>query len=99
MRKRLTILFAVLCFGVSIMIAKDYRTVVFKVEKMTCDNCEKKIRDNIRFEKGLKRIATGLQSKTVTITYDAEKTNITNLQKGFKKINYEAVVVEDKKDE
>jgi copper chaperone CopZ len=81
------------------MIAKDYRTVVFKVEKMTCDNCEKKIRDNIRFEKGLKRIATGLQSKTVTITYDAEKTNITNLQKGFKKINYEAVVVEDKKDE
>jgi copper chaperone CopZ len=99
MSKKRFVLFAALCFGASMMTAKDFRTVVFKVEQMTCQDCEKKIRDNIRFEKGLKKFTTGLKTKTVTITYDVEKTNVERLQAGFKKFNYEAVVVEDKKEE
>lgn len=92
-------LLAVLFLSVGTMMAKDFRTVVFKVEQMMCQNCEKKVKDNIKFEKGLKKFTTDLEDKTVTITYDAEKTNVEKLQAGFKKFKYEAVVLEDKKSE
>ena len=61
---------------------------------------EKKVKDNMRFEKGLKDVSTVVKDRTVTITYDAEKTNVKNLQAGFKKFNYEAEFVkETKKDD
>ena len=41
-----------------------------------------------------------IKTKLVTITYDAEKTNVKNLQAGFNKFNYEAEFVkETKKDD
>ena len=71
--------------------AKDIKTVVLKTNpEMHCTGCEKKIKDNIRFEKGVKDIRTNLDDKTVTIEYDADKTNVEAIIKGFKKINYEA---------
>lgn len=66
-------------------------TVVFTVSpKMHCNNCENKIKNNIRYEKGVSRIATDLKKQTVTVTYDSEKTNTDNLSKAFKKIGYTA---------
>ena len=97
--KKLIILLAVLFISAGTALAKEFRTVVFKVEQMMCENCEKKVKDNIRFEKGLKKFSTDVKAKTVTITYDAEKTNIKQLQAGFNKFKYAAVVVEDKKAE
>ena len=77
--------FATVCFG------KDIKTVVLKTQpEMHCENCEKKIKENIRFEKGIKDIKTNLVDKTVTIEYDADKTNVENIIAGFKKIKYEA---------
>ena len=77
--------FATACFG------KDIKTVVLKTQpEMHCANCEKKIKENIRFEKGIKSITTNLKDKTVTVEYDADKTNVQNIINGFKKINYEA---------
>jgi len=99
MDKKIIILCAALILSIGTVMAKDFRTVVFKVEQMMCQNCEKKVKDNIKFEKGMKKLATDLKNKTVTITYDAEKTNVEQLQAGFKKFKYEAVVVEDKKAE
>lgn len=99
MSKKLITLLAVLFLSIGTALAKDFRTVVFKVEQMMCQNCEKKVKDNIKFEKGMKKFTTDLKAKTVTITYDAEKTNIEQLKAGFKKFKYEAVVVEDKKEE
>ena len=79
--------------SVAAVMAKDIRVVVFKVTQMHCENCEKKVKDNMRFEKGLKDVSTVVKDRTVTITYDAEKTNVKNLQAGFKKFNYEAEFV------
>ena len=73
--------------SVAAVMAKDIRVVVFKVTQMHCENCEKKVKDNMRFEKGLKDVSTVVKDRTVTITYDAEKTNVKNLQAGFKKFN------------
>lgn len=75
--------------------AKDIKTVVLTTNPvMHCATCEKKINDNLRFEKGIKDIRTNLKDKTVTIKYDAEKTTVENIIKGFKKINYTATVVQ-----
>ena len=83
--------------SVTAVLAKDIRVVVFKVSQMHCEKCEKKVKDNMRFEKGLKDISTEVKTKMVTITYDAEKTN---LQAGFNKFSYEAEFVkETKKDD
>ena len=78
------------------LFAKDIKTVVLKTQpEMHCANCEKKIKDNIRFEKGIKNIETNLGTKTVTIEYDADKTNVQNIIEGFKKIKYEATEVKE----
>ena len=81
--------------------AKEYKTVVFTTSpEMHCANCEKKIKDNIRFERGIKSIDTNLEKKTVTIQYDADKTSVDAIKEGFKKIKYEAQEVkpDDKKE-
>ena len=77
--------FASVCF------AKDIKTVVLTTNpEMHCTGCEKKIKDNIRFEKGIKSIKTNLDDKTVTIEYDADKTTTSAIIEGFRKIKYEA---------
>ncbi len=83
--------------SVTAVLAKDIRVVVFKVAQMHCENCEKKVKNNMRVEKGLKDIDTEVKTRTVTITYDADKTNVENLQAGFKKFDYEAVFVKETK--
>ena len=77
-----------------VTLAKDIKTVVVTTNpEMHCENCENKIKGNLRFEKGIKNIITDLKTKTVTIEYDADKTNVQNIIKGFEKINYEATEV------
>lgn len=78
---------------------KDIKTVVFKTTpEMHCNNCETKIKNNLRFEKGVKEIVTDLGDKTVTVKYDADKTTVEALIKGFAKIKYSAVLVTEKKE-
>lgn len=92
MKTRILSLAIAACFTIA-GYAKDIKTVVFKTQpEMHCQNCENKIKKNIRFEKGVKEIETNLKDKTVTIKYDADKTNVENLIKGFSKIKYKATV-------
>ena len=80
----------------SVCMAKDIKTVMLTTNpEMHCNNCEKKIKSNLRFEKGVKVIETDLRTKTVTIKYDADKTTVDNIIKGFKKIKYEAKEVKN----
>ncbi|WP_028902500.1 MULTISPECIES: heavy-metal-associated domain-containing protein [unclassified Prevotella] len=86
-------LFIAMAFA-SICLAKDIKTVVLTTNpQMHCISCEKKIKDNIRFEKGIKSIKTDLDNKTVTIEYDADKTSVADIIEGFKKIKYDATEV------
>ena len=57
-----------------------------------CQGCCDKIMKNIAFEKGVKDIVCDLKSKTVTVTYDADKTDIPSLIKAFEKIGKPAKV-------
>ncbi len=56
----------------------------------TCQNCINKIKNNLRFEKGVKEINVDLTTKSVSLTYSPETTNPENLVKALKKIGYTA---------
>ena len=94
MKKILLLLIAALTM--SMASAKDIKTVVLTtVPQMHCEGCEKRIKENIRFEKGIKKIVTDVEHQTVTITYDADKTTVEDIIKGFEKINYNATEVKE----
>lgn len=70
--------------------------VLTPTPQMHCENCENKIKSNMRFEKGVKKIETSIEKQEVTITYDAKKNTVEGLQAGMKKIGYQTKVVSDK---
>ena len=71
--------------------AKDIKTVIFTTTpQMHCISCETKIKNNLRFEKGVKESKTSVEEQKVYGTYDAQKTNEEKLQKAFEKFGYKA---------
>lgn len=76
---------------------KELRVLVMTpTPQMHCENCEKKIKKNLRFEKGVTKIETSVKEQTVTVTYDASKTTKENIQSAMKKIGYDTKVLSDK---
>ena len=93
MKKYIFILMMMVMAMPSIVCAKsnEKSTAVFTVNpQMTCQNCENKIKSNLRFEKGVSAIVTDLKGQTVTVTYDASKTDKSKLVSAFRKIGYNA---------
>ena len=89
--KKMLLMLALAACSLNGALAKDLKKVVLTTTpQMSCHNCENKIKNNIRFEKGVKEIETNLDAQTVTVTYDADKTNVESLIAGFKKIGYTA---------
>ena len=77
---------------------KELRVLVLTpTPQMHCENCENKIKKNMRFEKGVKKVETSIEKQHVTITYDPSKNTIEGLQKGMKSIGYDTKVVCDTK--
>lgn len=70
-------------------------TVVF-CSDVECKNCEKKVMDNLSFEKGVKDLSVNLEKQTVTVTYDAAKSDTTSLAKALRKLGFKADVKEFK---
>ncbi|MCQ2217809.1 MAG: heavy-metal-associated domain-containing protein [Paludibacteraceae bacterium] len=99
MKRRLVLLVAALGCALTIS-AKDIRTVTCTTDpQMHCAGCENKIKENLRFEKGVKAIETSVEKQTVKVTYDADKTNEENIIKGFAKIKYTATILPEQKDD
>lgn len=71
-------------------------TVVFTLNpRMTCSNCENRIKSNLRFEKGVKAIETSLSRQTVTVRYNPSKATPESIAEGLAKIGYTATVAGD----
>ena len=74
--------------------AKDIQELVVTTNPpMSCQNCENKIKNNLRFEKGIKNIQTNIPDQRVTIEFDADKTDATKIEKAFSKIGYKVTVI------
>ena len=98
MKKLILLTFAL--FLAAMVQAQTKKEVVFATEpQIHCQNCVKRIKDNLRFEKGVKAINPDLETKLVTIQYDSEKTNPEKIAEAFEKIGYKAMVVEPEKKE
>ena len=69
--------------------------VLTPTPQMHCENCENKIKDNMRFEKGLVKIETSVPNQTVSLTYNARKTSPDKLRAAMKKIGYDTRIVSD----
>lgn len=96
--KKFFITLITLVFTVSIY-AKDLRELIVTTNPpMSCQNCENKIKGNLRFEKGIKKIETNLSGQRVTVEYDADKTNPANIEEAFKKIGYNVEVITSDKE-
>ena len=63
--------------------------VVTTLPQMHCQNCEKKIKSNIRFVKGTRKIDTSVDEQKVTIVYDSKKADYDDFVAAFRKIGYE----------
>lgn len=76
---------------------KDLRVLVMTpTPQMHCEKCENKIKKNLRFESGVKKIETSIKEQTVAVTYDATKTDVKKIQTAMKEIGYDTKVVSDK---
>ena len=85
------VIISTLALTVAMALAKDIKTlVVTTTPQMHCASCENKIKGNLRFEKGVRRIETSIPQQTVTIEFDAEKTSADALIKAFGKFGYKA---------
>ncbi|MDE5714149.1 MAG: heavy-metal-associated domain-containing protein [Muribaculaceae bacterium] len=93
--KKYLLLF-LLAFVAMTAAAKNIREyVVTTTPQMSCQNCEKRIKGNLRFEKGVKKVDTDLKNQRVTVTYDADKTDEKKLEEAFGKLNYKVIKIEE----
>lgn len=83
--KKILILLLALVPMAAVQAKPNKQTVVLYCD-LHCQGCCDKIMKNIAFEKGVKDIQFDMEQQTVTVTYDANKTDVPTLQKAFAKI-------------
>lgn len=96
MKKTLLIAVAALLLAGVSGESKTAKPVLKKVVYCTdldCENCAKKIRENVSFEKGVKDLSVDVPTKAVEIQFDSNKTDTTQLRKALNKLGYEAKVI------
>lgn len=92
MKRILIFLLAIMpmAFCLSTMQAKPNKQKVVLYVDLHCQDCCDKILKNIPFDKtlknGVKDLVFDLEAKTVTVTYDANKTDVATIQNAFAKI-------------
>ena len=93
--KKLTLMFALVMICLSAAAKKtETKCVEFSVNPpLQCENCENKVKNNLKFEKGVKDVKAYAKENRILITYDPAKTGEEALVKALKKIGYDATVV------
>lgn len=65
----------------------DLKEVTFAVH-LHCENCVKKVQENVAFERGVKDLKVSLEDQTVFVKYDAAKTSEETLKKSIESLGY-----------
>ena len=65
----------------------EIKVATFNVH-LHCENCVKKVQENIAFEKGVKDLHVCLEDQTVALKYDAAKTSEETLKAAIEKLGY-----------
>ena len=56
--------------------------------EIDCENCAKKITENVSFEKGVKDLKVSVADQTVALKYDAAKTSEAVLKASIEELGY-----------
>ena len=76
----------------------EIKEVIFHAH-LHCNNCVKKVQENISFEKGVKGLEVFLEKQTIFVKYDAAKTSVETLKAAIQKLNVPVESVEYPKGE
>lgn len=74
-------------FSVAVRAQTD--TVTIKTSAL-CEQCKEKIEHDLSFEKGVKSNVMNLETKEVTVVYNAQKTDPEKIRIAITKIGYDA---------
>lgn len=66
----------------------EIKEVTFVVA-IDCENCVKKVQENVAFEKGVKDLKISLEDQTVFLKYDASKTSEAVLKEAIEELGYQ----------
>ncbi len=70
------------------------KTQIYCSHCMQCGSCGPNINDRIREGKGIKKVSVDSKANTITVTYDADKTNVDAIRAAINKAGFDA---DDKK--
>ena len=88
--KNIKLIIAFLLFA-NFVFAKGENPQTIKLKtSAVCGMCKRKIEKNLAFENGIKDVNLDVPSKILTVTFDAKKTNITEIKKLIAETGYDA---------
>lgn len=70
------------------------KTVKIKCTEMSCAGCKKKITQSINNLDGIKKVDIDLETKIITVTFDASKTNSDKIVGAIAEAGYESELIE-----
>ena len=86
----LSSLMALTLTGTTVLIADDKDKEVKIKTSAVCGMCKSRIERNLAFEKGVKEATLDVDTKIVTIKYNAAKTDVAKLKANIIKTGYDA---------
>jgi copper chaperone CopZ len=90
MKRTLTLLVALFLFvGFSIAKSNDDKVVKVKTSAI-CDMCKERLEKNVGLSKGVKEATLDLDTKVMTVTYNAKKTDAEAIKAVITKTGYDA---------
>jgi len=92
----LLLMVAAMMVGQEAQAKANKQTVVFYTE-LHCQGCCDKVVKELSYVKGVKDVVCSMKDQTVTVTYDANKTDVKTLQEVFAKMNKPASLTPPRK--
>jgi len=83
-------LMALTLTGTTLLVADDKDKEVKIKTSAVCEMCKARIERNLAFEKGVKEANLDVDTKVVTIKYNAAKTDVNRLKANITKTGYDA---------
>ncbi len=70
---------------------KKVKTVTYMVD-LDCHSCQKKLEDNIPFEKGFKDMSVDIDKNTVVVKFNPKVTDSVAIAKAIEKLDFKIIV-------
>ena len=77
---------------VSTVQAAEAKTVILDVPGMTCKFCPITIRKSLQKISGVESVKSDFESKTATVTFDPDKTNVEQLMESTANAGYKSTI-------